>query len=435
MVLDNFPRLLLVDGSPLSRITNMGILKTNLLSNYPKECIFQISTSGINDNSSANSMIKYIVDKRSILFGSYGKIVEYNEISNSRTKQKSQGNSLVSNLKTRFPVFFDDLSQLIRLRNTVYHKKLLSLIKEFNPNYILTFGVTISELYIAMHLSKIFNLPIIIYISDDYIEYNHSKFSIFSKFLKNKLKITFNEIMKRSALRFVVSELMKIEYERRYGIEFNVLMDGIDTRYYKETVQPLLSNEFTFTFLGSLEPNRWMNLSLLGDALDIINKESKYKCIFHIYAFDSERKIYSTRLSAQSIELKDEISFEDVPIVQIKSDILVHVECFPPFVHVNQTKYSMSTKIMQYLASGTPILAFGPCEVASIKFLQDYEATTIITTNELSSIILSITKLLSNIELKNQQAQCHKKKVILNCSIENVSRNFNESVCSYGIKE
>ena len=64
-----------------------------------------------------------------------------------------------------------------------------------------------------------------------------------------------------------------------------------------------------------------------------------------------------------------------------KSDILVHVESFETS-DISNVRHSISTKIADYLSSSRLILAVGPDELASIKYLKDNNAAIVIDTLE-----------------------------------------------------
>lgn len=65
-----------------------------------------------------------------------------------------------------------------------------------------------------------------------------------------------------------------------------------------------------------------------------------------------------------------------------------------------RVKYSISTKIADSLASGTPILAYGPKEVASFKYLSKYDVAFIANDiTELETVLISL------IENKSRQQE------------------------------
>jgi glycosyltransferase involved in cell wall biosynthesis len=57
--------------------------------------------------------------------------------------------------------------------------------------------------------------------------------------------------------------------------------------------------------------------------------------------------------------------------------VLLHVEAFDDTVRA-YTRLSLSTKIPQYMSSGRPILAYGPGELASCRYIADCDCGRVV---------------------------------------------------------
>jgi glycosyltransferase involved in cell wall biosynthesis len=83
--------------------------------------------------------------------------------------------------------------------------------------------------------------------------------------------------------------------------------------------------------------------------------------------------------------------------IYAKADILLHMESFDKRA-IASTKYSFSTKIPEYLSANKCVLAVGPDEVASVRYLADF-ACVISDSSLLSS---ALSKLIDDKEYRNQ---------------------------------
>ena len=102
-----------------------------------------------------------------------------------------------------------------------------------------------------------------------------------------------------------------------------------------------------------------------------------------------------------SMEFKGPLTSSEVQSVISESDILVHVESMDK-VNRCLTRLSMSTKIPQYLSSGKCILAVGPEEVSSIRYLEEHKAGMVIT--DLQILKQELSKLIADYELRRRYA-------------------------------
>ena len=63
------------------------------------------------------------------------------------------------------------------------------------------------------------------------------------------------------------------------------------------------------------------------------------------------------------------------------SDVLVHIESMDS-LNRDKVRYSVSTKIADTLSCGRCLLAYGPCDVASIEYLSDNDCACVVTKKE-----------------------------------------------------
>jgi hypothetical protein len=118
-----------------------------------------------------------------------------------------------------------------------------------------------------------------------------------------------------------------------------------------------------------------------------------------------------------SMEFKGCLNAAEVEQVIGQSDILVHVESMDRLSR-RLTRLSVSTKIPQYLASGKCLLAVGPPEVASMRYVRDHEAAMVIT--DLKTLRGALEELILSPELRQRYAvnslrlahQRHESKIL-----------------------
>ncbi|GAB3957775.1 hypothetical protein GCM10027614_73890 [Micromonospora vulcania] len=85
------------------------------------------------------------------------------------------------------------------------------------------------------------------------------------------------------------------------------------------------------------------------------------------------------------MRLGPSLASDEVPAALRSADVLVHIESFDQEIR-RYTRYSVSTKIPQYLASGRPIFGYGPAEVASMNHIQEANAGVIVGTNDAAAL-------------------------------------------------
>lgn len=423
-----FPHLLVVDGSPLSPSSNMGILKCHLLKNWPCDNISHLVTSGLIDpNSIAKN--QFIITKKGILSGKSGFSFSKNisTSSNQSLPYQSRRNtireffrSIVYKLSFNLYKISKPITHLLRSSNSILSTNLESFIKQSTPNIILTFGVTLPELKLAYTISQKYKIPLIMYITDDYISSTY-KDTFWSGYLRRKFESYYLNCIHTSIARFTVCKKMEIEYTERYKTKFITVMDGIDISKYITIAQekPAKIHNIRLYYIGSLEPDRWINILAIGEAITQLNTLNEIRFELIIHASKSDQIKYGKKYRKyDSITFNDPVPFDQVPLLQSKADILIHVESFNEFTSNSMTKYSMSTKIFQYLASGTPIFAFAPPNISSMEFLEELNAGIRVDKMDLELVKSKLLFMVKNMPSLLLNASKNKSYALKNLTID-----------------
>ena len=91
--------------------------------------------------------------------------------------------------------------------------------------------------------------------------------------------------------------------------------------------------------------------------------------------------------STEGIAYKGYIEATEVKKKILESDILIHTEDFNK-ENIQKVKYSVSTKIPDYLASGRLLIAYGPEEIESNEYIKRNEAGIVVNSEKELEIVL-----------------------------------------------
>ena len=181
-----------------------------------------------------------------------------------------------------------------------------------------------------------------------------------------------------------------------------------------------------FLYTGNLGQNRWKNLVSIGKVLDKINI-NETKAILNIYSATPLTKIMEKEFNdCQSLNFKGFVSGEEVQKIQSQADVLIHTESFDK-KNIQEVKMSLSTKIIDYLAKGKCILAFGPNEVASMDYFIKNDCGLVIDNPK--DLYNKINNIIENKNLISDYGQ-----KALDCAVKNhnkdiLHKKFYEDLC------
>ena len=107
----------------------------------------------------------------------------------------------------------------------------------------------------------------------------------------------------------------------------------------------------------------------LGQTLDALNRQEGTDFTLEIYTDHKYPELLERLAACPAIRMHGFVTGKAYQAAFDGADAFVHVEAFDE-ENRDRVRYSVSTKIIESLASGTPLLAYGPEDVASMAYLR-----------------------------------------------------------------
>ena len=298
-------------------------------------------------------------------------------------------------------------------------KSLQKWVKDADPDILfLAPGYSCFIYKIAMKISGMLNIPLVVFWMDDFYHEKPKKYHFIDKARKNSLHKVIRKTIRASSFNYVVSEEMAHCYKKEFGKAFEVLY----TPYVGEIkdAQESGNHNKVFLYAGGLRLGRNKILAELGKMVG----EKGGRLLVFSDAADPELTLPLKRTKGiiyggfiSQSELKKQIG---------RCDVIVHVESFDRDF-LSQSRFSISTKIPECLASGKLILAVGPKEQASVNYLLRNKAAVVCCDKE--ELKSRITDIFS------EEMDCHayiknaKSALCANHEISKISKKIRHRIC------
>ncbi len=361
-------------------LENVQIGNVFLADGHPEYEKNVVSYFKISESQVISSVLKSRSYKNRV--GSYYKITENIICDNSNSKSM---NVINNSKKLRFPLLYL-LRELVWKIGQINYIDLFKYIKDLQPDLIfipLNYAIYTNSL--ALKIKKQFNLPIILETSSDVYtlrQISFDPFFWFDRFLKRKI---IKRIIDESSLMYVISEKQLREYSKIFSIPMKILMKrakvGIEFINEKQISSPI-----KLLYTGNIGDGRCKILSIIASSI-IQNGNSR----LDIYTSTLLNKNQTKKIAIDGVSiLHGQVSFSEVVELQSQADILIHVESFS-LKNKLASRYSISTKIIDYISKGKCILSIGPRDIASIEYLTKNEISYVITKkSEIRSKLISL---------------------------------------------
>ena len=237
---------------------------------------------------------------------------------------------------------------------------------------------------VAMAVARQRNIPLVSYVCDDYY-YSHEDGSLIQKLRRKHLRGKIRELMRTSALAVTICRELTNEYTKTFGVKSETVMTCpvIHVRSYADPG----SSPRHLVYMGNIELGRAQSLLELGQALDAENRTLGTAHTLEIYTGNKCSDLLESLTACPAIRLHGFVTGAAYKAAFDRADAFVHVESFDE-KNRERVRYSVSTKIIECLASGRPLLAYGPREIASMAYLRRNDCAALACSRQDLSTVL-----------------------------------------------
>lgn len=345
-----------------------------------------------------------------------GKVYNYDELPDSNESTCRTDETEAAPFAYKFGLRHSPLTHL--LRGLLWRKRfwcteaLNEWLDNFNPECVfLSFSDDYFIPQIALYVAERYNIPIVNSILDDY--YFNTRFSLNPLYWWYKLSYRklIRKVLAHKGSAIYISDKIRDKYNNDLGL------DG-ETVYLSSTVNrkpftPIDIENPLITYFGNIGMGRNHSLNDIGYALGKINP--KYR--IEVYSGAKDPALYEIFKSNQNVFYGGMIPYGQVQEKMQNSDVTVIVEGFKD-KDINLSRYSLSTKAADALASGVMILTYGSEECGIVEYMQSTKASFVCTQkNQLED---TIRQMLSR---KDLQEQYYAQEIVMTNEHHNIKKS------------
>lgn len=240
------------------------------------------------------------------------------------------------------------------------------------------------------------------------------------------------QLIARATSRIGISEEMRLAYQKRYGVDFVPVANAVDLQDWPTTaVQWPVSSTGTvsLSYFGSIAP-RMSDQTLTRIAKTVRRmRRSGSRIELKISTSPTWRRqanrldrIDGTRALAMTTSpplYRAAVQSSHVLILAYNFD-----RASRRYVHL-----SLANRLPEYLASGAPIVAVGPSWQPTIRRLREAEAAVVIDAPDTSSVRAGIEALLDSAELRCRIVRNARSAAAEDFELHAARRNFEDLMC------
>ena len=315
-----------------------------------------------------------------------GQVYNYEDLPDSNESSQRTDETAQAPVAYKFGLRHSPLTHLLRgllWRKCFWcTKELNDWLDEFKPECVfLSFSDDYFINNIALYVAERYNIPIVNSILDDYYFNTHFSLNPLYWWYKLTYKKLIRKVLAHKGSAIYISDKIRDKYNGDMGL------DG-ETIYLNSTVKrkpfaPVNPEKPLITYFGNIGMGRNHALNDIAYALGKINPEYKLE----VYSGSKDPQEYNVFKDNPNLYFGGTIPYEQVQEKMQNSDVTVIVEGFLP-KDIDLSRYSLSTKAADALASGATILTYGSQETGIVEYMQSTKAAYVCTKkDELEGVI------------------------------------------------
>jgi glycosyltransferase involved in cell wall biosynthesis len=426
----NCPRVLII-GQGFNLVDGGGITLTNLFKGFPKNQLALATNEkkSINLNVCENYYILGSLEDYWVWPFSYikrtGKVsgpVPIQALNDGFSFENKDPEATISRSTFYTIINFlgiEDLSRRLKVS-----KQFLTWVKAFSPDLIYSQLASLSLIRFVDDLSETMQIPSVIHMMDDWPSTVYRS-GLFSAYMRWRTDVEFRRLITRSTT-LGISQAMYDEYKDRYGREFIPFHNPIDLDIWinnsKKTWEA--GSTFKVRYGGRIGNAIQESILDIAEAIEEICNGG-LSITFDLYIDLFENEFMNKLKKYKSAHVYAKLPYEQVPISIASADLLVI-----PYDFDRQSlqfiQYSMSTKVTEYMGSGTPILVYAPEETAVAKYACKDKWGSVVSRRNKTLLKQTIIQLIQNPNLRESLGLRAKALVIQNHDAAKVRLQFRQ---------
>lgn len=393
----------MINGEPFNSRTATGICLSRLFGGWPHDKIRQVYTTPIALDTSVCSS-NWRLGPGNYRIGSWLRKINIWTISNSEASTQISAMRQLVNSNFRH-----EINPVIDLLQYRVEAAFLAWIDDFNPQIVYSCLSSLRTVRLVEFVAKRFHAPVVPHIQDDWwaAPYQGAWAALL---IGPLLRRSFRRLLKRTPIILTIGEEMSSEYMRRFGLPCRHYMNCLEDEWIDRWGQDRqVCDGIKIAVIGNLNTGRVALVRELAESLCKAGSDlGTHKVALNFYSHTKSAAALLTAKTSNCVSFRAPPADDELLALFNENSLVLHLEGFGR-ADRKFFRLSMSGKLPVYLASGRPILVYGPEGGGTAKYLRKNNCGMVVGERNQEALTLAIKALASDTNLRSalvKQAFC-----------------------------
>ena len=421
-----FPRVLFLTPLGFNHITGTGVTFTSLFTGWPKDALLTVTGDNIPVSRDVCDRYFFLTPRELDFIFPFDRLYP-----RQPSAFAEEGNASPAPAAPR--------SLVVRLGKKiiggagipdkgVLSAELAAAVAAFAPEVIHTIPGSVGYIDLAAALAAASGAPLVVHIMDDGVTSPRQP-GLFGPYLRRRYRRKFQGLLPRVTRAVAICEMMAAEYQGRYGRRFVFFQHTVDTASVPAPVasEPQSGRPFRLLYVGAVTPQAQLQ-SLLDCSLAVkALNERGFAVSLTIRTPLAYLPVPPERMCPHPAVTVEDVPPTDAAFFQALAEadgLLLPVNFDPLSVHF--IRLSMPTKVPGYMASGTPILVYGPPHTAQVDYAAKSGWGLVVPRRDPEALAAAIRRLATDAALRRRLSETARRAARENHDAAVVRQGFRE---------
>ena len=396
-----FPRVLFLTPLAFNAITGTGVTFSNLFAGWPRDALLTVTGDTVPVGRDVCDRYFFLTPRELDFVFPFNRLYP--------RQQPCAAGDAPAAAPPRRPSFLVRLGKRVIADAGIPDKGALSpelaaAVAAFAPQVIHTVPGSIGYIGLARALARATGAPLVVHVMDDGVT-DPRRRGLFGPYLRRRYGAAFRALLPHAARAVAICELMAEEYGQRFRTPFSHFQNTVDVstmaRFAKQDVA--VAAPLRLAYAGSILP--YAQLESLRDGCRAVKElnEAGFPCRLDIYT-----PLAYLPTAPENLAVHPMIAVHDAlpngpryfSMLGAADVLFLPVNFDPASIHF--IRLSMPTKVPEYLSSATPILVYGPAEVAQVAYAAKAGWGLVVERRDAGALGAAIRRLASDAALRRR---------------------------------
>jgi glycosyltransferase involved in cell wall biosynthesis len=296
-------------------------------------------------------------------------------------------------------------------KDTVNTGRAYAWARPFRPDVIFTSPTSYAAARFALELSQRLGVPFVCHTMDDWLAPWEQGARPLQPMPGEGIRQqwrnrTAKQLFARAASRQVISEAMAAAFQQRYGHAFKVIHNALDLSHWNLGPKDPggVGTPFTIRYTGAIWNNIQMpTLALAAEAIAELAAAGEAVRL-EIYTHESFARQYESALRREPhVVFRPLLPYAEMPALMHQADALLLPVTFDEQLLLF-SRYSMPTKVPEYMISGAPSILFGPRDAAPVAYARQHGWGVVVDQPDKEALKAAILRLMREPQFRQAAA-------------------------------